>query len=167
MAPDKRPPIKARLARTASGEGRMQVSVGHAMYGHVKIRIHPGKPGSGFVFENRLIERTIPEEFIQPIADGLKYSSGHLGHYRVDDVRVELVDGSYHDIDSSGAAFFLAGAKAFLDAARNAGLEVDGAGDDRLSGVTSPRHPSPAPRASSAAVPEPEDARDNFSDERD
>jgi hypothetical protein len=137
------------------------------MYGHVKIRVHPSEPGSGFVFENVLGAAAIPEEFIRPIAAGLEYSSGHLGDYCVDDVRVELVDGSYHDVDSSGEAFILAGAKAFEDAARNAGLEVDGAGDDRLSGVTAPHHPGPAPGASSVAVPEPDDARDNVTDERD
>ena len=129
MAPQKPSPIKARLARSAPGEGRVAVSIGHAMYGHVKIRVHPGQPGSGFVFENSLVTAAIPEEFIQPIATGLEYSSGHLGHYCVDDVRVELVDAFYHDIDSSAEAFILAGAKAFEDAARNAGLEVDEAGD--------------------------------------
>jgi len=79
MAPDKRSLIKARLARTAPGEGRVAVSVGQPMYGHVKIRVHPGEPGSGFVFENLLIAPAIPEEFIQPIAAGLEYSSGRGG----------------------------------------------------------------------------------------
>lgn len=167
MPPQKPPQIKARLARPAPGEGRVAVSAGPAMYGHVKIRVHPGQPGSGFVFENSLVAAAIPEEFIEPIALGLEYSSGHLRRYRVDDVRVELIDGSYHDIDSSREAFRLAGVKAFEDAAKNAGLEVDEAGDDRLSGVMAPRDSGPAPQASSEAVPEPDDSRDNLSDELD
>lgn len=111
MAPQNLPPIKAPLARTAPGEGRVAVSVGRAMYGHVKIRVHPGQPGSGFVFENSLVTAAIPDEFIQPIAIGLEYSSAHLGDYCVDDVRVELVDAFYHDINSSAEAFILAGAR--------------------------------------------------------
>ena len=79
MAPDTPPQIKARLARPAPGEGRVAVSAGPAMYGHVKIRVHPGQRGSGFVFENSLVAAAIPEEFIQPIALGLEYSSNHLG----------------------------------------------------------------------------------------
>jgi translation elongation factor EF-G len=149
-------PIGAKLARQAPGEGRFAGwSDGHGHYGHVKIRAYPGQPGSGFGFENQIAGASIPAQFIPAIERGLREA---VAVYRVDDVRVVLVDGSYHDIDSSDFSFMRAAGIAFDDAVKKAGLVTDsGDDDDGLSGVTEPREPRPAPRQSSVALPEPDD----------
>jgi len=157
---------KTRLTRPASGEGRYAgLSVLRGEYGHVKIRIHPGQPASGFVFENRLFAGAIPKEFIPAVEQGLREAAtaGVPPGCPVEDVRVELDDGSYHDVDSSEAAFRMAAAMAFRDAVKNAGPVVDSFDDDHAAFVTEPRHPLPAPRDSAIALPEPEDGPEDDS----
>ena len=95
---------------------------GRGQYGHVKIHLFPGEPGSGYVFENEISGGSIPKEFIKPIDEGIKeaLTRGVLAGYPIDDVRIELFDGSYHDVDSSEMAFKIAGSMAFQDAAKKA-----------------------------------------------
>jgi elongation factor G len=95
---------------------------GRGQYGHVKIHLFPGEPGTGYVFENEVTQGAIPKEFIKPIDEGIKeaLTRGVLAGYPVDDVRIELYDGSYHDVDSSEMAFKIAGSMAFQDAAKKA-----------------------------------------------
>ncbi|MDP8205032.1 MAG: elongation factor G [Candidatus Electryonea clarkiae] len=111
------------VAKASKGEGKfIRQSGGRGQYGHVKITLEPMKRGSGFVFEDKIIGGSIPREFISAVKFGIKdaLGSGVLGGYPVDDVKVVLVDGSYHDVDSSEMAFRIAGSMAFKDAAKNA-----------------------------------------------
>ena len=114
---------KETLTRPADGDGRyVRQTGGRGQYGHAKIHLYPGEPGSGYIFENETIGGSIPKEFIKPIDEGIKeaLARGVLAGYRVDDVRIELYDGSYHDVDSSEMAFKIAGSMAFHDAAKRA-----------------------------------------------
>jgi len=90
---------------------------GHGQYGHVVIAMEPGEPGSGIVFENKIIGGAIPKEFINPIEKGIREAaeSGVIGGYPVVDVKVTLFDGSAHDVDSSEMAFKIAGSMAFKE----------------------------------------------------
>src|SRR5207249_718209 len=80
---------------------------GRGQYGHVVIHMEPGEPGTGFVFEDNIVGGTIPREYIGPVEQGVKEAleNGVLAGYPMVDVKVELVDGSYHDVDSSEMAF--------------------------------------------------------------
>jgi elongation factor G len=97
---------------------------GRGQYGHVLIKVGPGAPGTGFVFENDVVGGVIPKEFIPAIEKGIReaMNRGVLAGYPVIDVEVSLYDGSYHDVDSSAAAFEIAGSLAFQEAAKKAGL---------------------------------------------
>jgi elongation factor G len=97
---------------------------GRGQYGHVLIRLEPGEPGTGFVFENEVVGGTIPKEFIPAVEKGIReaMNRGVLAGYPVIDCKCELFDGSYHDVDSSAQAFEIAGSLAFQDAAKKAGL---------------------------------------------
>jgi elongation factor G len=114
---------KETLTTSADGEGRYvrQTDAG-GQYAHAKIHLFPGETGTGYVFENAIVCGAIPKEFIGPINEGVKEAlrRGVLAGYPVEDVKIELYDGSYHDIDSSEAAFKIAGSMAFQDAARQA-----------------------------------------------
>jgi elongation factor G len=115
---------KATLTRPADGEMKYsRQTAGGGQYAHVKIHLHPGEPGSGYVFENRITGGAIPKAFITSIDEGVKaaLTRGVLEGYPVDDVQIELYDGSYHDVDSSEMAFKIAAAMAFQDAATKAG----------------------------------------------
>jgi elongation factor G len=96
---------------------------GRGQYGHVVIHLEPGEAGTGFQFEDRIVGGTIPREYIGPVEQGVKdaLENGVLAGYPMVDVKVELVDGSYHDVDSSEMAFKIAGSMAVKDAARQAG----------------------------------------------
>ncbi len=96
---------------------------GRGQYGHVVIHLEPAKPGEGFVFEDKIVGGVIPREFIRPVGEGIREAleNGIQAGYPVVDVRVELVDGSYHDVDSSEMAFKIAGSMAFKAAAEKAG----------------------------------------------
>jgi elongation factor G len=114
---------KETLTRPADGEMKYAKQTGgRGQYGHVKIHLYPGEPGSGYVFENEVTQGSIPKEFIKPVDEGIKeaLTRGVLAGYPVDDVRIELYDGSYHDVDSSEMAFKIAGSMAFQDAAKKA-----------------------------------------------
>jgi elongation factor G len=114
---------KETLTRPADGEGRyVRQTGGRGQYGHAKIHLFPAEPGTGYVFENEIVGGVIPKEFIKPIDEGIKeaLTRGILAGYPVDDVRIELYDGSYHDVDSSEMAFKIAGSLAFQDAAKKA-----------------------------------------------
>ncbi len=98
-----------KYARQSGGKGQ---------YGHVKIKIEPNEPGAGFVFENTVVGGAIPKEYIPAVEAGIKSAmqSGVLAGYNVVDVKVNLYDGSYHEVDSSEMAFKIAGSMAFKDA---------------------------------------------------
>ncbi|HEV2752146.1 MAG TPA: elongation factor G [Gemmatimonadales bacterium] len=95
---------------------------GRGQYGHVVINLEPGQPGTGFVFEDNIVGGVIPREYIGPVEQGVKEAleNGVLAGYPMVDVKVELVDGSYHDVDSSEMAFKIAGSMAVKEAARQA-----------------------------------------------
>jgi elongation factor G len=104
-------------------EGKfIRQSGGRGQYGHVVIHLEPGKVGTGFVFEDNIVGGVIPREYINPIEAGVKEAleNGVLAGYPMVDVKVELVDGSYHDVDSSEMAFKIAGSMAVKEAARQA-----------------------------------------------
>jgi elongation factor G len=99
---------------------------GHGQYGHVKLYVEPAERGAGFVFENKIVGGTIPKEFIPSVQKGVRdaMERGVLAGYPVTDIRVELFDGSYHEVDSSGPAFEIAGSMAFQDGAKRAGVHL-------------------------------------------
>jgi len=114
---------KETLTRPADGEMKYAKQTGgRGQYGHVKIHLFPGEPGTGYVFENGIVGGAIPREFIKPVDEGIKdaLTRGVLAGYPIDDVKIELYDGSYHDVDSSEMAFKIAGSMAFQDAAKKA-----------------------------------------------
>jgi len=114
---------KETLTRQADGEMKYAKQTGgRGQYGHAKIHLYPGEPGTGYLFENKIVGGAIPKEFIKPIDEGIKeaLTRGVLAGYPIDDVRIELYDGSYHDVDSSEMAFKIAGSMAFQDAAKKA-----------------------------------------------
>ncbi len=97
-------------------------SGGHGQYGHVKIKVYPREPGSGFEFKSTIVGGSIPKEYIPKIEDGIReaMSTGPLAGYQIMDVGVELYDGSYHEVDSSEMAFKIAATMAFREAAKKA-----------------------------------------------
>jgi elongation factor G len=104
-------------------EGKfIRQSGGRGQYGHVVIHLEPNEPGGGFVFEDRIVGGTIPREYIGPVEQGVKdaLENGVLAGYPIVDIKVELVDGSYHDVDSSEMAFKIAGSMALKEAIRAA-----------------------------------------------
>jgi elongation factor G len=114
---------KETLTRPADGEMKYAKQTGgRGQYGHVKIHLYPGEPGTGYVFEDEIVGGAIPKEFIKPVNEGIReaLTRGVLAGYPIDDVRIELYDGSYHDVDSSEMAFKIAGSMAFQDAAKRA-----------------------------------------------
>jgi elongation factor G len=105
--------VEGKFVRQTGGRGQ---------YGHVVINIYPQEPGQGFVFEDKIVGGVVPREFIGPTEQGIKEAmeNGILAGYPMVDVRVELIDGSYHDVDSSEMAFKIAGSMAFKEACRRA-----------------------------------------------
>ncbi len=104
-------------------EGRfVRQSGGRGQYGHVVINLHPQAPGQGFAFEDKIVGGSVPREYIGPTEQGIKEAmeTGVLAGYPIVDVRVELIDGSYHEVDSSEMAFKIAGSMAFKEAVRRA-----------------------------------------------
>ncbi len=107
----------------ARGEGKyIRQTGGAGQYGHVVIDIEPLPPGSGFQFENKVVGGVIPKEFIPAIEKGIREAmeSGVLAGYPVVDVKVTLIDGSYHEVDSSEIAFKQAAVLAFREAMKRA-----------------------------------------------
>jgi elongation factor G len=114
---------KETLTAAAEGDGRfVRQTGGRGQYGHAKIRLKPLPPGSGYQFVSQIVGGTIPKDYIKPIDQGIQeaLTRGVLAGYPVDDLRVELYDGSYHEVDSSEMAFKIAGSLAFQDAAKKA-----------------------------------------------
>ena len=97
-------------------------SGGRGQYGHVKIKIYPLEPGTGFEFKNSIVGGAIPKEYIPKIEEGIKEAmeTGPIAGYNVVDVGVELYDGSYHEVDSSEMAFKIAASMAFREAVKKA-----------------------------------------------
>ena len=114
------------------------------------------------MLNNEIASGAIPSVFIPAVEQGLREAGrrGIDGGFLVPDIRIDLVDGSYHDHDSSEAAFRIAAAMAFRDAVHNTGTIPDTTGDNYGSAVREPRHPRPAPPESAVAVPEPDDGVD-------
>jgi elongation factor G len=109
------------IRRPAHGVGRfVRQTGGRGQFGHVEIDVEPGGRGEGFIFEDKITQGRIPREYINPtqkgIADAL--ATGVVAGYPVLDIRVKLVDGSYHPVDSSEQAFQIAGSLAIKDALR-------------------------------------------------
>jgi elongation factor G len=109
--------------RVVDVEGKfIRQTGGRGQYGHVVINLEPAGPGAGFVFDDKIVGGTVPREYIGPVEQGIEEAleNGVLAGYPVVDVKVELVDGSYHDVDSSEMAFRIAGSMAFKEAAQRA-----------------------------------------------
>jgi elongation factor G len=112
--------IKKRVDKV---EGKfIRQSGGKGQYGHVVINMYPAEPGHGFVFEDKIVGGVIPREYIAPVEQGIKEAleNGVLAGYPMVDVAVELVYGSYHEVDSSEMAFKIAGSMAYKEAAKKA-----------------------------------------------
>jgi len=105
--------VEGRFVRQTGGRGQ---------YGHVVINVEPNEYGAGFSFENKIVGGAVPKEFIPAIQAGIveAMETGVLAGFPMEDVKVELVDGSYHEVDSSEMAFKIAGSMAFREAARKA-----------------------------------------------
>jgi len=105
--------VEGKFVRQTGGKGQ---------YGHVVINLEPGEPGSGYVFEDKIVGGVVPREYIGPVEQGIKEAleNGILAGYPVVDVKVQLIYGSYHDVDSSEMAFKIAGSMAFKEAAKRA-----------------------------------------------
>ncbi len=112
------------ITKEAAAEGRfVRQTGGRGQYGHVKIRIEPLPAGKNFEFVNGIVGGTIPKEYIAPVEKGIREAmeSGILAGYEMNDIKVTLYDGSYHEVDSSEIAFKIAGSMAFKEAALKAG----------------------------------------------
>jgi elongation factor G len=110
--------------RVEQVEGKfIRQSGGKGQYGHVVINVEPGETGSGFVFEDKIVGGVIPREFIKPVEAGIREAleGGIIAGYPMVDVKVQLVFGSYHDVDSSETAFKIAGSMAIKEAVKGAG----------------------------------------------
>jgi elongation factor G len=105
--------VNAKFVRQTGGRGQ---------YGHAVINIEPGVPGSGFTFDDKIVGGSIPREYISSVEAGLRdaLDTGILAGYPVIDVKVELIDGSYHDVDSSEMAFKIAGSMAMKEGLKKA-----------------------------------------------
>ena len=105
--------VENKYARQSGGKGQ---------YGHVKIRVYPNEAGKGYEFVNKVVGGAIPKEYIPAVDAGIQgaMQSGVLAGYPVVDIKVELYDGSYHEVDSSEMAFKIAGSMALKDAMRKA-----------------------------------------------
>lgn len=101
--------VEGKFIRQSGGKGQ---------YGHVVINLEPGEPGTGFEFVSKIAGGTVPKEYVGPAEQGMKESceSGVLAGYPLIDVKATLIDGSYHDVDSSEMAFKIAGSMAMKEA---------------------------------------------------
>jgi elongation factor G len=105
--------VEGRFVRQTGGRGQ---------YGHVYINLEPGEPGDGFVFVDKIVGGAVPREYIPSVQSGIHEAmeTGVLAGFPMVDLKVELIDGSYHDVDSSEMAFKIAGSLAFREAAKKA-----------------------------------------------
>ena len=124
-----RPQVAYReaITRPAKAEGRfVRQTGGRGQFGHCVLEVEPGEPGAGYVFENKIVGGAIPREFIPAVQKGAQEAlqTGIVGGYPVIDVKVHLVDGSFHAVDSSEIAFKIAASMAIKDALRRAGPQL-------------------------------------------
>ena len=106
------------IRSSSKGEGKFaRQTGGKGQYGHVVIEMEPGEPGTGFEFINKIVGGVVPREYIGPAESGMKETcqSGVIAGFPMIDIKVTMVDGSYHDVDSSEMAFKIAGSLAFKD----------------------------------------------------
>lgn len=111
------------IRKPSKGEGKfVRQTGGHGQYGHCWLEISPNETGAGFVFENKIVGGVIPKEYINPIEAGVKQAmeNGILAGYPMVDIKATVYDGSFHEVDSSEAAFKIAGSMAFKAAAEKA-----------------------------------------------
>lgn len=111
------------IRKAVRAEGKfIRQSGGKGQYGHVVIEIEPGEEGSGFEFVSKIVGGTVPKEYINPAGQGMKEAceSGILAGYPMIDLKATMVDGSFHDVDSSEMAFKIAGSMAIKEAVMNA-----------------------------------------------
>ena len=114
---------KETIRKSVKAEGKfVRQSGGRGQYGHCILELTPVEPGQGYSFENKVVGGAIPKEYIAPIDQGIQEAmqSGVLGGYPVVDVKVAVIDGSYHDVDSSEMAFKIAGSMGFKEGMRKA-----------------------------------------------
>ncbi|HMQ67685.1 MAG TPA: elongation factor G [Ignavibacteria bacterium] len=114
---------KETIRKKVTQEGKfVRQSGGRGQFGHVWIELEPNEKGKGFIFENGIVGGSIPKEYINPVSDGIEEAmkNGVLAGYPVEDIKVRLFDGSFHDVDSSEMAFKIAGSMAFKEGARKA-----------------------------------------------
>ena len=115
---------KETIKKPVKVEGKfIRQSGGRGQYGHVWLEVEPNEPGKGYSFESKIVGGVVPKEYVKPTDEGVQdaMKAGILAGYPVVDVKVALVDGSYHDVDSSEAAFHIAGSMAFKEACRQGG----------------------------------------------
>jgi elongation factor G len=107
------PKVEGRFVRQTGGRGQ---------YGHVVVNMQPNEYGAGFAFENKIVGGAVPKEYIPAVQAGMieAMETGVLAGFPMEDVKVELIDGSYHEVDSSEMAFKIAGSIAFREAAKRA-----------------------------------------------
>ena len=111
------------IRKTVEAEGKfVRQSGGHGQYGHCWLKLEPQEPGEGFVFENKVVGGAIPKEFIKPIEEGVRQAmeGGVVAGYPMVDIKATVYDGSFHEVDSSEAAFKIAGSMAFKNGAEKA-----------------------------------------------
>jgi len=114
---------KETVRKKVTAEGKfVRQSGGKGQYGHVWIDLEPNAKGKGYEFEDAIVGGVVPREYIKPVSQGIQEAmkNGILAGYPVEDIKVRLHDGSYHDVDSSEMAFKIAGSIAFQEAARKA-----------------------------------------------
>jgi elongation factor G len=114
---------KETIRKAVRAEGKfVRQSGGRGQYGHCVLEIEPREPGAGYEFVNKIVGGVVPREYIGPIDAGIQdaMNTGVLGGYQVVDIRITLVDGSYHDVDSSEMAFKIAGSMGFKEGCRKA-----------------------------------------------
>ncbi len=114
---------KETITKKVEAEGKfVRQSGGRGQYGHVKIEMEPNEPGKGFEFIDAIVGGVIPREFIPAVKAGIEdaMKNGVLAGYPVEDIKVRLFDGSYHEVDSSEMAFKIAGSMAFQEGAKKA-----------------------------------------------
>ncbi|MFP5527678.1 elongation factor G [Peptococcus simiae] len=114
---------KETIRKKVEAEGKfVRQSGGRGQYGHAVIELEPLEPGSGFQFESKIVGGAVPKEYVGPIENGIKEAmeNGVLAGYDMVDMKATLIDGSYHDVDSSEMAFKVAGSMAFKNAAEKA-----------------------------------------------
>jgi elongation factor G len=114
---------KETIRRKIEQEGKfVHQSGGRGQFGHVVIEIEPNEPGKGFEFESRIVGGVVPKEYVKPTMEGIRQAmqTGVLAGYPMVDIKAALIDGSYHEVDSSEMAFKIAGSMAFKEGAKKA-----------------------------------------------